>query len=96
MIIKGRVSTNSIIKHLYTNKKNSSFVEVVSSVNTAGEINNQTFDEMKTLILFAKKIDLQCDKLKNIMELMYNIILGQKDKIKFKIIELSQSLIRLA
>ena len=65
-----------------TNKQNSSIVEVVSSVNTAGEINNQTFDEMKSLIIFAKEIDLQCDKLKNIMELMNNIILGQKDKIK--------------
>jgi len=65
-----------------TKKQNSSIVEVVSSVNTAGEINNQTFDEMKSLILFAKEIDLQCDKLKNIMELMNIIILGQKDKIK--------------
>lgn len=63
-----------------TTQQNSSIGSVVSSVNIAGSINSETFDQMNSLIKYAKEIDAQCDKLKNIMNLMDIIIQGQKAK----------------
>ncbi len=63
-----------------TTQQNTSIGSVVASVNIASSINSETFDQMNSLIKYAKEIDVQCDKLKNIMELMEVIIQGQKAK----------------
>lgn len=63
-----------------TTQQSSSIGSVVSSVNIASSINSETYDQMNALIKYAKEIDIQCDKLKDIMDLMNLIIQGHKEK----------------
>ena len=63
-----------------SSQQSSSIGSVVSSVNIASSINSETYDQMNALVKYAKEIDVQCDKLKNIMDLMNLIIQGNKEK----------------
>jgi len=61
-----------------TSMQTTSINEVLSSVNNATSLNSETFNEMNGLVVYAKEIDTQCNKLTNITVSMNNIISGSK------------------